>query len=75
LGRSFSTESEHLQITEGLQFGRAIRRRYPLLAVIYMAALLPTQVALDTHERFLAKPMGIQTLVKAVHELLPRNIG
>jgi DNA-binding NtrC family response regulator len=56
---------------KGLQFGRAIRKRCPLLAIIYMAALLPTQAALDTHERFLAKPMGIRTLVQTVRELQP----
>jgi CheY-like chemotaxis protein len=37
----------------GLQFGRAIRNRCPLLAVIYMAALFPTQAALNKHERSL----------------------
>jgi hypothetical protein len=42
-----------------------------LLAVIYMAALWPTQLALDTHERFLAKPMAMETLVQTVRELLP----
>jgi DNA-binding response OmpR family regulator len=56
---------------KGLQLGRAIRRRFPLLAVIYMASMLPTQVALDTLERFLAKPMGIRALGRAVRELLP----
>jgi DNA-binding response OmpR family regulator len=54
---------------KGLQFGRTIRKRCPLLAIIYMAALLPTKAALDTHERFLAKPMGIRTLVQTVREL------
>lgn len=60
---------------KGLQFGRAIRNRCPLLAVIYMAALLPTQLALDTHERFLAKPMAMETLIQTVRELLPPDIG
>jgi DNA-binding NtrC family response regulator len=55
----------------GLQFGRAIRNRCPLLAVIYMAALWPAPLVLDTHERFLAKPMAMQTLVQTVRELLP----
>ena len=55
----------------GLQFGRAIRNRCPLLAVIYMAALFPTQAALNKHERFLAKPMAMETLVQTVRELLP----
>jgi DNA-binding NtrC family response regulator len=55
----------------GLQFGRAIRTRCPLLAVIYMAALWPAQLALDTHERFLSKPMAMETLVQTVRELLP----
>ena len=60
---------------KGLQFGRAIRNRCPLLAVIYMAALSPTQLALDTHERFLAKPMAMETLIQTVRELVPPDIG
>ena len=60
---------------KGRQFGRAIRNRCPLLAVIYMAALLPTQLALDRHERFLAKPMAMETLIQTVRELLPPDIG
>jgi DNA-binding NtrC family response regulator len=55
----------------GLQFGRAIRNRCPLLAVIYMAALLPPQLALNVHERFLVKPMAMETLVQTVRDLLP----
>jgi DNA-binding NtrC family response regulator len=55
----------------GLQFGRAIRKRCPLLAVIYMAALVPTQAALNRHERFLTKPVAMKTLIQTVRELLP----
>lgn len=55
----------------GLQFGRAIRSRCPLLGVIYMAALWPAQLALNTRERFLSKPMAMKTLVQTVRELLP----
>ena len=55
----------------GLQFGRAIRSRCPLLAIIYMAALWPAQLALDKRERFLAKPMVMAALIRTVRELLP----
>lgn len=62
--------NRHYEDMKGLQ-GRIIRRRFPFLAIIYMAAMLPTQVALDTHERFLAKPMGIRALGRTARELLP----
>jgi DNA-binding NtrC family response regulator len=55
----------------GLQFGRAIRSCCPLLAIIYMAALWPAQLALDKRERFLAKPMVMAALIRTVRELLP----
>jgi DNA-binding NtrC family response regulator len=55
----------------GLVFGRAIRKRCPLLAVIYMAALWPAQLTLCTHERFLAKPMAMGSLIQTVRELMP----
>jgi DNA-binding NtrC family response regulator len=55
----------------GLQFGRAIRNRCPLLAIIYMAALWPAQLVLDKRERFLAKPMVMAALIRTVRELLP----
>ena len=55
----------------GLVFGRAIRKRCPLLAVIYMAALWPAQLTLCAHERFLAKPLPMGALVQTVRELMP----
>jgi CheY-like chemotaxis protein len=55
----------------GLRFGRAIRNRCPLLAVIYMAAIWPAQLTLCTHERFLAKPLAMGTLIQTVRELMP----
>ena len=55
----------------GLQFGRAIRNRCPLLAIIYMAALWPAQLVLDKRERFIAKPMVMAALIRTVRELLP----
>jgi DNA-binding NtrC family response regulator len=55
----------------GLQFGRAIRNRCPLLGVIYMAPLWPVQLTLNTRERFLSKPLAMRTLIQTVRELLP----
>jgi DNA-binding NtrC family response regulator len=55
----------------GLVFGRAIRKRCPLLAVIYMGALWPAQLTLCAHERFLAKPLPMGALVQTVRELMP----
>jgi CheY-like chemotaxis protein len=55
----------------GLQFGRAIRNRCPLLGVIYMAALWPLQLTLNARERFLSKPLAMKTLIQTVRELLP----
>ena len=55
----------------GLQFGRAIRNRCPLLGVIYMAALWPVRLTLNARERFLSKPLAMKKLIQTVRELLP----
>jgi DNA-binding NtrC family response regulator len=59
---------------KGMQFGRAIRARCPLMSVVYLAALWPvalSRLALDAHERFLSKPVAMAKLVSTVRELLP----
>lgn len=38
--------NRHRDDMKWLQFGRAMRKHCPALAIIHMAALLPTQVAL-----------------------------
>ena len=63
--------NRHRDDLRGLQFGRAIRNRCPLLGVIYMAALWPVQLTLDARERFLSKPLAMKTLIQTVRELLP----
>jgi DNA-binding NtrC family response regulator len=59
----------------GLAIGRALRARFPFLAMIYMAALWPARLhrsALARDERFLAKPVRMSKLVETVRELLTK---
>jgi CheY-like chemotaxis protein len=58
----------------GLVLVHAMRRRCPLLSVIYMAAIWPAQLhrrALGVHDRFVSKPVPLSKLVRTVRELLP----
>ena len=58
----------------GLVLVHAMRRRCPLLRVIYMAAIWPAQLhrcALGVRDRFVSKPVPLSKLVRTVRELLP----
>ena len=58
----------------GLHLVRAMRRRWPWLGAIYMAAFWPAQLhrcSLALHERFLRKPTPVEKFVQVVRELLP----
>ena len=58
----------------GLQLVRSMRKRCPLLRVIYMAAVWPDQLhrcALGVRDRFVSKPVPLSKLIRTVRELLP----
>jgi hypothetical protein len=56
----------------GWRVVRAMRRRCPRLAAVFMAALWPAQLrGLGCRERFLSKPVHIGKFVRSVKELLP----
>jgi DNA-binding NtrC family response regulator len=61
----------------GLHIARALRRKWPGIAVIYMAALWPVRLhrcALAVRERFLAKPVPLAKMIRTVRELLAADM-
>jgi hypothetical protein len=53
---------------------RAMRKRCPLLRVIYMAAIWPARLhrcALGVRDRFVSKPVPLSKLIRTGRELLP----
>jgi CheY-like chemotaxis protein len=63
----------HNEDLEGLKVVSAMRRNWPQLRVVYLAALWPARLhreALAAGERFLTKPVSRTQLTSTVHELL-----
>jgi DNA-binding response OmpR family regulator len=63
----------HNEDLAGLKVISAIRRKWPQLRVVYLAALWPVRLrreALAAGERFLAKPVSWTQLTRTVRELL-----
>jgi hypothetical protein len=57
----------------GLMLVSALRRKWPRMRAIYLAALWPACLSrqeLTARERFLRKPIGVQTIIDTVRELL-----
>jgi CheY-like chemotaxis protein len=56
---------------------RTLRRKWPALCVVYLAALWPARLqrsALAAGERFLSKPVAPTKIIRAVRELLASGI-
>jgi DNA-binding response OmpR family regulator len=63
----------HTEDLRGLKLVTAMRRKWPHLCAIYLAALWPARLscrALAARERFLAKPVRLAAMIRAVRELL-----
>jgi DNA-binding response OmpR family regulator len=61
----------------GLKLVSAMRRKWPQVCAIYLAALWPARLprgALAAGERFLAKPVRLTAMIRAVRELLNSGI-
>jgi len=57
----------------GLMLVSVLRRKWPRMRAIYLAALWPaclSRQALTARERFLRKPIGLGTIIDTVRELL-----
>ena len=66
--------NRHGEDMAGLHLVRAMRRRWPRLSAVYMAALWPAQLDCTTlalRERFLPRPVPMKKFVQTVRELLP----
>ena len=67
----------HDEDLTGLKLVSAMRRKWPQVCAIYLAALWPARLprrALAAGERFLAKPVRLTTMIRAVRELLDSGI-
>jgi DNA-binding response OmpR family regulator len=63
----------HSEDLKGLALVSALRRKWPRLCAIYLAALWPLRLrreGLAASERFLAKPVPLAQLIRTVRELL-----
>jgi DNA-binding response OmpR family regulator len=61
----------------GLKLVSAMRRKWPQVCAIYLAALWPARLprrGLGAGERFLAKPVRLTAMIRAVRELLDSGI-
>jgi hypothetical protein len=61
---------------KGWAAARTLRARWPAVGVVFMAALWPARLcrnALSVRDRFLTKPMRMDTMTRAVRELLGVN--
>ena len=67
----------HDEDLTGLKLVSAMRRKWPHVCAIYLAALWPARLprrALAAGERFLAKPVRLTTMIRVVRELLDSGI-
>jgi len=67
----------HSEDLTGLKLVSAMRRKWPQVCAIYLAALWPARLprqALAAGERFLAKPVRLTAMIHAVRELLASGI-
>jgi CheY-like chemotaxis protein len=67
----------HTEDLKGLQVVSAMRRKWPQLCVVYLAALWPARLRhemLSARERFLTKPVGAAQLTRTVRELLTSGL-
>ena len=67
----------HSEDLTGLKFADAMRRKWPALGVVYLAALWPVRLhrcALAARDRFLAKPVSVTDMVRTVRELMAAGL-
>ena len=67
----------HDEDLTGLKLVSAMRRKWPQVCAIYLAALWPARLprrALAAGERFLAKPVRLTAMIRVVRELLDSGI-
>ena len=63
----------HSEDLTGLEFAGALRKKWPTLGVVYLAALWPVclhSCALAARDRFLSKPVALTDMVRTVRELM-----
>ena len=68
----------HSEDLTGLKFARAMRKKWPALGVVYLAALWPVRLhrcALAVRDRFLAKPVALTDMVWTVRDLMAVGIS
>ena len=67
----------HQEDLAGQDVVRTLRRKWPALCVVYLAALWPARLqrsALAAGERFLSKPVALTKMIRTVQELLAAGI-
>ena len=67
----------HHEDLAGQDVDRTLRRKWPALCVVYLAALWPALLqrsALAAGERFLSKPVALTKIIRTVQELLAAGI-
>ena len=67
----------HDEDLTGLQVVSVMRRKWPKLCAVYLAALWPARLqrqALAASERFLPKPVRLASMIRTVRELLDSGL-
>lgn len=67
----------HNEDLRGLEMVSAMRRKWPQLCAVYLAALWPARLRrekLGARERFLAKPVRLGQMIRIVRELLDSSL-
>jgi DNA-binding response OmpR family regulator len=67
----------HDEDLTGLKVVSAMRRKWPQLCAVYLAALWPARLRremLGARERFLTKPVRLEQLTRTVRELLDSSL-
>jgi len=68
----------HNEDLTGLRLVSAMRRKWPEICAIYLAALWPARLRrekLGARERFLTKPVRLAQIIRSVQELLDSGLG
>jgi hypothetical protein len=67
----------HYEDLRGLEMVSAMRRKWPHLCALYLAALWPSHLRcgkLTAGERFLTKPIQLAQMTGTVHDLLDSDL-